>query len=151
MTPNDVVPFFFFYVVDVVVFPSCICQRESGPLFGDVPEQSTLRCLMTQVWIPLTAFLHLLALKDRHVAEAPSERHTAPEDSDVQPSRRPRFEILGACILFPRRKARCLIINNLNSIHFCAGFTSRRHRRLFASLPSREETIPVILHGGIVK
>jgi len=46
------------------------------------------------VWIPLTAFLHLLALKDSHVAEAPSERHTALEE--VQPSRLPRVEILAS-------------------------------------------------------
>ncbi len=73
-----------------------------------------------QVWITLTAFLHLLALKDRHQAEAPSERHTAPEG--VQLSIPSRAEILGACIL-GGKEVLCLIINN--SIHFRASIASR--------------------------
>ncbi|KAH9996233.1 Endonuclease/exonuclease/phosphatase [Russula vinacea] len=51
------------------------------------------------VWIPLTAFLHLLVLRDHHQAEAPSERPerrpTAPEDA--QPPKPPsRAEILAS-------------------------------------------------------
>jgi hypothetical protein len=52
--------------------------------------------------IPLTAFLHLLALKDRRQAEALSEAHAAPEDA--QHSGPSRAEILGACIIFSEEK-----------------------------------------------
>jgi hypothetical protein len=40
MTPNETSRFFLPVVVlDVVGFPSCICQRGSAsPLFGEVPE-----------------------------------------------------------------------------------------------------------------
>lgn len=106
----------------------------------------------------MTAFLHLLALRDHHhlEAEAPSERPekrpAAPEDA--QPLKHPsRAEILGECIIFiffpHREEALCLIVNN--SIHFRAGFASRRHRRCIACLLSGKETIPIVLHKGIMK
>jgi len=44
------------------------------------------------VWIPLTAFLHVLALRERDQAETLNEPPTAPEDA--QPSRPSRAEIL---------------------------------------------------------
>jgi hypothetical protein len=72
----------------------------------------------------LTAFLHLLALRDRHQAEAfgerPERRPTTPEDA--QPPKPPsRAEILGACIIFvsffpPREEALCLICKTLASV-----------------------------------
>lgn len=47
------------------------------------------------VWIPLTAFLHLLVLRNRHQAEAPGEPHTALEDAQEH-SRPSRAEILAS-------------------------------------------------------
>lgn len=91
------------FSIDVVGFPSRICQRGSAsPSFGEVPKHIVMSDdilpLILQVWIPLTAFLHLLALRDRQQAGVLSETHTAPEDA--QSPRPSRAEILGACVVF---------------------------------------------------
>ena len=64
-----------------------------------------------------------------------------------------KFSVSASFLFFfytgKRHYALCLIVNN--SIHFRAGFASRRHQRCIACLLSGKETIPIVLHKGIMK
>lgn len=102
----------------------------------------------------MTAFLHLVALRDHHRAETQGERrekHLSALEGDAQPLNPPsRAEVLGTYQKFSRLgDGPHLLINP--SFHFCTGFASRQHRRDFACLFIGKEEIPVVIHGGIVK
>ncbi|KAI0280361.1 Endonuclease/exonuclease/phosphatase [Russula aff. rugulosa BPL654] len=55
----------------------CASRDEALEMLSAFPPASV------NVWIPLTAFLHLLVLRDRRQAEALSEPHTAPKTANL--------------------------------------------------------------------